>query len=125
MKDVNLFYLLIEIQRTRSNSLKYILSSLPSTFGNFEPYIDIFHVLQDSSDFKALGIHDDNDLIEGLNMDDVPLTIKNGEIFGCPQGTTRYQFEDGGMECQSMEKNMSVTESNGPIESALEVTSFN
>lgn len=55
-------------------------------------------------------------------MDDV--SLKNGEIFGCPQGSTRYQFEDGGMECLSMEKNLSVTESNGPIESALEVLSF-
>ncbi|KAG6661285.1 hypothetical protein CIPAW_03G163300 [Carya illinoinensis] len=78
---------------------------------------------KDASDFKDLGIHDGNDLYEGLNMDDVPLTLKNGEIFGCPQGTTIYQFEDGGMECQSMEKNLSVTESNGPIESTLEASS--
>lgn len=65
---------------------------------------------------------DTDDLCEGLNMDDV--SLKNGEIFGCPQGSTRYQFEDGRMECLSMEKNLSVTESNGPIESALEVLSF-
>lgn len=65
---------------------------------------------------------DADDLCEGLNIDDV--SLKNGEIFGCPPGSTRYQFEDGGMECLSMEKNLSVTESNGPIESALEVLSF-
>jgi hypothetical protein len=81
-------------------------------------------VLQDTSNFKDLGILSSDDLCEDLNVDDVSLDLTSAEIFGCPQGPTKYQFGDGGMECQSMEKNLSVTESNGPIESSLEVISL-
>lgn len=57
-------------------------------------------------------------------MDDIPLDFENGdEIFGCSQGHTRYKFEDVGKDCNLMEKNLSVTESNGPIENAIEVCS--
>lgn len=81
-------------------------------------------MLQDTSSFKNLGIHDCDNLCEGLNIVDVPLTLRNGEIVGCHQALTEYQFKDGGMECLSTEKNLSVSESNGPIESgALEVIS--
>ncbi|KAJ9170110.1 hypothetical protein P3X46_018242 [Hevea brasiliensis] len=76
--------------------------------------------------FKDLEIHDNEDLCEGLNMDDVALmNFENGdEIFGCPQGHTRYQLGDVGKDCILMEKNLSVTESNnGPVENAIEVTS--
>lgn len=79
------------------------------------------HVLQDASNIKDLGVNDSDDLCEGLNMGGVPLNLKNDEIFGCPQGPTGYQIEDGGMECLSMEKNLSVTEFSGTIENALEV----
>ncbi|KAM4093234.1 hypothetical protein ACB094_06G099500 [Castanea mollissima] len=103
------------------------LSSLIPTNPNYMPYCrdqapffsEESNLPKESSNFKDLV--DTDDLCEGLNMDDV--SLKNGEIFGCPQGSTRYQFEDGGMECLSMEKNLSVTESNGPIESALEASS--
>ncbi|KAG6717748.1 hypothetical protein I3842_04G115900 [Carya illinoinensis] len=78
---------------------------------------------KDASNFKNLGIHDCDDLCEGLNSVDVPLILKNGEIVGCPQALTGYPFKEGGMECLSTEKNLSVTESNGPFESALEASS--
>ena len=51
------------------------------------------------------------------------MNIGNGnEILNCSQGSTRYPFEDGGIDCLLMEKNLSVTESNiGSTESAIEV----
>ncbi|KAB1226581.1 Zinc finger protein CONSTANS-LIKE 12 [Morella rubra] len=80
-------------------------------------------LLLDASNIKDLGVNDSDDLCEGLNMGGVPLNLKNNEIFGCPQGPTGYQIEDGGMECLSMEKNLSVTEFSGTIENALEASS--
>ena len=57
-------------------------------------------------------------------MDDIPLNFENSdEIFGCPESLDRYQLEDVGKDCLLMEKNLSVTESNGPIENAIEVFS--
>lgn len=79
-------------------------------------------MLQGCSDFKDLKLPDGDDLCEGLNIDDVQLNFESGdEIFSCSQGQTRYQFEDVGTNRQLMEKNISVTESDGPIENALEV----
>lgn len=51
-----------------------------------------------------------------MNLDDVSLDLENGEeLFGCPQGTMKCQFEDGELDCLLMEKNFfSVTESNAP-----------
>ncbi|XP_015881102.2 putative zinc finger protein CONSTANS-LIKE 11 [Ziziphus jujuba] len=73
---------------------------------------------------KDLGIHDGEDLCEAFNMDDVPLNFENDdEILSNSQGLPRCQFEDGGMDCLLMEKNLSVTESNGPIENAIEASS--
>eukprot|EP00257_Ricinus_communis_P014897 XP_015572691.1 zinc finger protein CONSTANS-LIKE 12 [Ricinus communis] len=74
------------------------------------------------SNFKDLG----EDLCEGLNIDDVALNFENNdEIFGCSsQSRNRYQqLGDVGKDCILMEKNLSVTESNGPIENAIEVSS--
>lgn len=74
------------------------------------------------STFKDLGIHDGEDLCDAFNINDVPLNFENGdEILTNAQGPSRYQFEDGGLDCLLMEKNLSVTESNGPIENAIEV----
>ena len=106
----------------RFNILCYLSSD--STFGNFDSCVNLLHVLQNTSNFKDLGIQDSDDICEGLNIDDVPLNLSSGEIFGNPQDPTKYQFGDGGMECPSTEKNLSVTGSNGPIESALEVISL-
>jgi hypothetical protein len=106
----------------RFNILCYLSSD--STFGNFDSCVNLLHVLQNTSNFKDLGIQDSDDICEGLNIDDVPLNLTSGEIFGNPQDPTKYQFGDGGIECPSMEKNLSVTGSNGPIESALEVISL-
>ncbi|PON68782.1 Zinc finger-domain containing protein [Parasponia andersonii] len=76
------------------------------------------------SKLKDLRIHDGHDLFKSLNVDEVPMNFGNGnEIFNCSQGSTTYPFEDGGMDCLLMEKNLSVTESNGPTESAIEASS--
>ncbi|KAJ6420670.1 hypothetical protein OIU84_028094 [Salix udensis] len=79
---------------------------------------------QGCSIFEDIGLSDGEDLCEGLNMDDIPLNFENSDgIFGCPESLDRYQFEDVGKDCLLMEKNLSVTESNGPIENAIEVSS--
>ncbi|XP_044501462.1 putative zinc finger protein CONSTANS-LIKE 11 isoform X2 [Mangifera indica] len=76
------------------------------------------------SDLKDLKLPDGDDLCKVLNMDDVQLDFEAGdEIFGCSQGQSRYQFEDVGTDRTLMEKNLSVTESDGPIENALEASS--
>ncbi|KAK7261065.1 hypothetical protein RIF29_27368 [Crotalaria pallida] len=62
---------------------------------------------------KDLGTSDGNGLCEGLNVDDVQLNFQNADEI----------FEDGGMECLLMDKHISVTESNGLIESAIEASS--
>ncbi|XP_061947137.1 putative zinc finger protein CONSTANS-LIKE 11 [Populus nigra] len=63
---------------------------------------------------KDIGLSDGEDLCEGLNMDDIPLDFENSDgIFGCPESHNRYPFEDVGKDCMLMEKNLSVTESNG------------
>ncbi|KAG5226544.1 zinc finger protein [Salix suchowensis] len=86
-------------------------------------YTDLFKQ-QGCSIFEDIGLSDGEDLCEGLNMDDIPLNFENSDgIFGCPESLDRYQFEDVGKDCLLMEKNLSVTESNGPIENAIEVSS--
>lgn len=44
------------------------------------------------------------------------------EILGYQPSQNRFLFEDGDMECLLMEKNLSATESNGPVENAMEVS---
>ncbi|KAJ7981321.1 putative CONSTANS-like zinc finger protein [Quillaja saponaria] len=62
------------------------------------------------SAFKDLGIDDGDDLCDGLNIDDVPLNFESDdEIFGCSQGPSRFQCNNGGIDCP---------ESNGPAENA-------
>ncbi|XVF01819.1 hypothetical protein REPUB_Repub04eG0122500 [Reevesia pubescens] len=76
------------------------------------------------SDLKDFKVPDGDDLCDGLNMNDVQLTFETAdEIFGCSQGQTRYQFENVGTDCILMEKTLSVTESDGPIENTLEESS--
>lgn len=82
----------------------------------------VFLYIQGCSKFKDLNIHDGNDLCKNLDLDEVSINFGCGnEIFNCSQDPTRYPFEDGGMDCLLMEKNLSVTESNGPTEGVIEV----
>lgn len=83
------------------------------------------NALQGCSDFKDLKLLDVDDLCEGLNMDDIPLNLEaSDEIFGWPQGQSRYQIEVVGTSCSTpMEGNVSVSESSGPIENAFKVHS--
>ncbi|KAF8391478.1 hypothetical protein HHK36_023783 [Tetracentron sinense] len=79
---------------------------------------------QGCSPFKDLGVSDAADLCEGFNMDDVELNFENsGEIFGCSKSHPRYHFEDVGMDCLLIEKNLSVTECNRTTENAVEASS--
>ncbi|GAV81310.1 CCT domain-containing protein [Cephalotus follicularis] len=82
---------------------------------------DDVNMPKDCSNIKDLGIHDSEDLYEGLNMDDVSLNFDGGDqIFENPQ---RYQFEDVDTDCLLIEKNVSVTGSSGPSKNALETLS--
>ncbi|KAH1144013.1 hypothetical protein GYH30_034294 [Glycine max] len=98
---------------------------------NYTPFCkdEAFFFPQDSNQPKLqecpnLGIHDGSELCEGFNVDNLQLNFESAdEIFGCSQDATRYHLEDGGMDCLLMDKNISVTESNSLIESALEASS--
>ncbi|KAJ6677742.1 ZINC FINGER PROTEIN CONSTANS-LIKE 10 [Salix viminalis] len=60
--------------------------------------------------FKDIGLPDDEDLCDGLNLDDIPLDFENSdEIFSCSETQNKYQFGDAGKDCMLMEKNLSVT----------------
>ena len=86
----------------------------------------MFSILQQGcSIFKEIGLPDDEDLCDGLNLDDIPLDFENSdEIFSCSGTQNKYQFGDAGKDCMLMEKNLSVTGSNGPIENAIQVFSL-
>jgi hypothetical protein len=58
-------------------------------------------------------------------LDDIPLDFENSdEIFSCSETQSKYQFGDVGKDCMLMEKNLSVTGSNGPLENTIEVFSL-
>lgn len=100
--------------------MKTVLSLLM----NADPiyFISKLNEMQGCPNSKDLGIHDGDGLCEGLNMDNVQLNFESGnEIFDCSQGGTSYQLEDGGLDCLLMEKSISVTQSNGLIQNAMEV----
>ncbi|KAF5741449.1 hypothetical protein HS088_TW10G00446 [Tripterygium wilfordii] len=79
---------------------------------------------KECSGIKDVGLHGGDNLCECLSIDDLPLDFENADdIFGCSQGHSRYQFEDGGTNCILMDKTLSVTKSNGSIENAFEVSS--
>ncbi|KAL7000182.1 hypothetical protein U1Q18_001330 [Sarracenia purpurea var. burkii] len=77
------------------------------------------------SSYKNPELHDGEDLCEGLNIDDVSLNFEScDEIFdSSSQCNPAYNFDDGAADCQLLEKNGSVTESNGHVENALEASS--
>ncbi|KDP25870.1 hypothetical protein JCGZ_22900 [Jatropha curcas] len=76
---------------------------------------------KDCPNFKDLGIQEGENLCEGLNMDDVSLNFENDdEIFESSEDQTKYHLEK---DYILMEKNLSVTESNGHVENATEVSS--
>ncbi|KAK6919393.1 CCT domain [Dillenia turbinata] len=83
------------------------------------------NVSKSCSDIKDVGLTDSDNLCEALNMVDVSLNFdNNNDILGCSDGQTTYDLEEVGLECLIMEKNLSVTESNGPIENTLEISSL-
>lgn len=57
-------------------------------------------------------------------MDDVAVNFENSdEMIGFSQGHSTCRYDNAGMDSRLMDKNLSVTESNGPVENALEVLS--
>ncbi|CAK9142720.1 unnamed protein product [Ilex paraguariensis] len=78
---------------------------------------------QGGSNFEDLGVHEGDDLCEGVDLDDVANNLESGyEVFVNSQGHSIYGCEDGRLDCLVLEKNISVTESNSHIETALEAT---
>ncbi|MBA0828899.1 hypothetical protein Goarm_013526 [Gossypium armourianum] len=76
------------------------------------------------SELKDFKVPDGDDLCEGLIMNDFQLTFETAdEILGCSQAQTRCQFGNVGTDSILMEKTLSVTESDGPIETTLEASS--
>ncbi|XP_022762473.1 zinc finger protein CONSTANS-LIKE 12-like [Durio zibethinus] len=106
-------------------------SSLISTNANYMPYCrdqepifsEELNIPKGHSDLKDFKVPDGDDLCEDLNINDVQLILETADkIFGCSQGQTRYQFEGVGTDCILMDKTLSVTESDGPIENTLEAS---
>ncbi|XP_028785679.1 putative zinc finger protein CONSTANS-LIKE 11 [Neltuma alba] len=80
--------------------------------------------MQGCHDTKDIGISEADDICESLNMDSVQLNFDSAnEIFDCSQDAAGYQLEDGGLDSLLMEKNISVTESNGLIQNSMEASS--
>ncbi|XP_054816713.1 putative zinc finger protein CONSTANS-LIKE 11 isoform X2 [Prosopis cineraria] len=124
---------LSELESCTKYDPKMPQSSILQPNPNFMPYCRDQPVLfpQDSKllpkgfhDSKDIGISEADDLCEALNMDSVQLNFESAnEMFDCSQGATGYQLEDGGLDCLLIEKNLSVTESNGLIQNTMEASS--
>ncbi|KAJ9686740.1 hypothetical protein PVL29_015540 [Vitis rotundifolia] len=77
------------------------------------------------SNFKDLGLNEGGDLCQGINMDDVAVNFENSdEMIGSSQGHSTCRYDNAGMDSRLMDKNLSVTESDAPIENALEASSL-
>ncbi|XP_039686694.1 zinc finger protein CONSTANS-LIKE 12 isoform X4 [Medicago truncatula] len=81
--------------------------------------------LQGFHDVKDLIIHEGTSLCEGFNVDDIQLNFESADeiIFDCSQTATKYNHEDGGIECLLMDKNIPVTKCSSHIETAVEASS--
>ncbi|XP_021293321.1 zinc finger protein CONSTANS-LIKE 12-like [Herrania umbratica] len=108
-------------------------SSLIPTNANYMPYCrnqeplfsEESNISKGCSDLKDFKLLDGDDLCEGINMNDVQLNFETAdEIFGCSQGQNRSQFDNVGTEGLLMEKNITLTESDVPIEKSLEASSL-
>nr|XP_027060892.1 putative zinc finger protein CONSTANS-LIKE 11 [Coffea arabica] len=79
---------------------------------------------QGSPNLKDLGLQDGDVLCEGVDVDDVALIFDSGyEIPGNSEVHSRYNSEDGALSGLVMEKNLSVSESNGHVENTFEASS--
>ncbi|XP_073222321.1 putative zinc finger protein CONSTANS-LIKE 11 [Cicer arietinum] len=71
---------------------------------------------------KDEAIHEGTSLYEGLNVDDIQLNFETvNEILDCSQTSTKYNQEDGGIDCLLMENNTKC--SSHIIETAVEASS--
>lgn len=55
-------------------------------------------------------------------MDSLTDLGNGNDMLDCETDQARYRFEDGDVECPLMGENLSASETNGPIESAIEVS---
>lgn len=73
--------------------------------------------------FKNLEAQEDgDDLCRNLNMDGLTDLGNGNDMLDCETDQAWYQFEDGDVECLLMGKNLSASETSGPIENAIEVS---
>lgn len=108
-------------------------SEIPSSLSNLPSYAkDQGLVLPKRSNLskalpsdKILELDDTDDLCEGLDVDEVALNFEDCDnIFRSPRCESTFNFEDGSMDCLLMEKNVSVTESNGQVDNVFKASSI-
>lgn len=87
-------------------------------FQNLMSALFPFYLQQGYSGYKSLELNEGED----LNAYDVAFNLERcDEIFDSSQGHSRYNLEDGGIDSQLKEKNVSDTESNGYVQNIVEV----
>ncbi|KAF7145478.1 hypothetical protein RHSIM_Rhsim04G0056700 [Rhododendron simsii] len=88
-------------------------------FQNLMSALFPFYLQQDYSCYKNLELNEGED----LNAYDVAFKLERcDEIFDSSQGHSRYNLEDGGIDSQLKEKNVSDTESNGYVQNIVEAS---
>lgn len=77
--------------------------------------------MQTCSSLKNIILGQGDDPCKGVDLD-VALNFECGyEMFGCSQDQSKYQTENGGLDCLVLEKPLPMTESNNLMENTLEV----
>lgn len=77
--------------------------------------------MQTCSSLKDIILGEGDDPCKGVDLD-VALNFECGyEMFGCSQDQSKYQSENGGLDCLVLEKPLPVAVSNKQIENTLEV----
>ncbi|KAL8144632.1 hypothetical protein AgCh_002994 [Apium graveolens] len=75
------------------------------------------------SSLKNIILGQDDDPCKGVDLD-VALNFECGyEMFGCSQDQSKFQSENGGLDCLVLEKPVPIMESNNMIENTLETAS--
>ncbi|CAN6448339.1 unnamed protein product [Victoria cruziana] len=90
------------------------LNSMPFGVDHQDGMIDSALQKLSCDGLKDLGIFEDAELYEDLNMGDVDLTFENyEELFGNSQSNSQLPFDDGGADRLLLGKNVSAAGSNG------------
>ncbi|KAJ4977205.1 hypothetical protein NE237_002311 [Protea cynaroides] len=100
------------------------VNSLPCNVEKEPSYTENTNLSKGCSPLKDVGVTDGGDLCDGFNMDDIGLNFENSEeIFGCSQSHPNIVLDDVPLDCLFMDKNFSVTDSNGSNENVIEASS--